>query len=560
MHTASERRETSLGVDAPGPSEPATHAPPPRWRRGVDLAGWIGAVVLLALFAGDRLVGLDTPLEADAATQRILIATLDVGALLRHAYPDPRHPPLGYLLLHVVTLWTTSAYAMRLVSVVGSLAALAATYGFAREAVGPLRGWVPLVALGLCTPFLVQSRFVSDLPLFVTLAMAGSWVALRALRTPDRRWLVALVVADAALLWAYYMGVLVVVAHAVTGIACARGRRLAWAVAMLAVACLGAPELGGLVSGVVADLDVRQVAHAFPAQVWGDRTGGELLEAVVALVGPAGGAGVRATFGALLVVGAGALVVDRRRPVALMCGIVLAGAALTAGAGAAQVRLWPYYFTFALPFAWTLAVAGTATGSGGWRRVTGLVVAGGLAVPLIPTVQRYVTELPSLLTPELFFRYDRVAAYVRAHPAGEPSMTGADRTPVGRVVAEPHHALTMLLYYVFDDAPARYRACQPPTATSGPACLGPDGGVQTLVLASTLQGDWQHDDVARLLRVPLPYWFVRTDVFPNPVMDAHLEAACTEHLRTDALTLFRCEDAAGTIEDPAGYEATPPSP
>ena len=513
-------------------------------------AAWIEAhpwpllVAMLAAMAAQRLVHLSLPFDGDYATQRIFFASLDLGDILLHRYDDARHPQLFYLVLHFFLAGGHAEWIARLPAVLFSLTTAVAMFLFARPWLGAARALVAVGLLGLSAPFLFHSRDVSDVTLFLTLALASSHLLLTCLRDPSGARLAGLALAEVAMIYSYYMAVLVAAAHLVVLIVYARSLRhlRLWLVAAAAgVACV--PAFIDFVRLLLDDQRIRQVAAAFPHHVWGDRAPGEFLQELADLLLPAGPAGF--LFAALA---AGGMVrwwrSRRLRPAGLLGLSLLVLAAGVVLIGVFSVRLKPYYLIILLPLLDVLVVAGglgigpgAAARAGGrlGRWLQGLALLA-LCLAVAAQADDLVRRQPALYEAADHAIYARLAQQVRQ--AGE----------VDTVIADPNSLHTILLYYLFPEPLKAYRGCTHRTPTGATACRYAGRRLITLTAMHampTMGADWEAASIAALDEAATgPSWFVYSERFENQPLLALLKRACRERGRFGHLMLFRCPPLA----------------
>lgn len=493
-------------------------------RRG----GALAAVALVAALAVDRLAALGQPLTYDQVTQRALNATFPVADLLAGRYPDARHPPLGYLVLAPFAQTSLDEAWIRLPTVGASLLALLALYGLARRVVGPWPALLPVALHGLSLGWLAESRSISDLPLFVLLALASSHAVLAALERPTAPRLAAWASGAAAMGWTWFLAPVVLAAQ-LAAVAVARpaawGRWLTAAAVMAAAAAPMAPRLAAV---LVEDAQLRRVAALDPTHVWGDRGPVQLLREAAAVVAPSPVSA--AALAGLVAIGGWRLWRDGRRAEAtLTAGLPALAVAVTATA-TLHVRLQPYYLLFAVPFAW---VAATAALRG---RVGALVG----ALLLADAGRVYAAGLTKTLGVQAGDDFAGVAAVL------------ADGPPDAPIVAEPHYLASTLAWHVLDDPGAAWRACR----------ISPDRTSQTcgerlrfLRLTSKLIGDWQAEDVERLRALRgHDLWFIEHVPFPNEALSAALAATCERRAALRGLVVWWCPAVADADAPP------PPAP
>ncbi len=516
---------------------------------------WPLLAAMLVPMAAVRLLHLDIPFDGDYATQRVFFASLDLGDILAHHYNDARHPQLFYVVLHFFLAFGHAEWITRLPAVLFSLTTAVALFLFSRPILGNLRALAAVGLLGLSVPFLFHSRDVSDVTLFLTLALLSSHLLLRSLRAPTTGVLVGLVLAEAAMLYSYYMAVLIAGAHVVVLLVHGRqvGTKRLWMAAGVA-ALLSIPALIDFVLVFTGDQGVRQVASQFPQHVWGDRQPGEFLAALAGLIAPAGLAGW--LWAVLGIAGAVRLGRSRRRsPTGLLLLALLAMAAGVVAVGVFVVRLKPYYLIYLLPLVALLVVAGglgegTAAAPAGrlgaiWRKV-GLFL---LCLATAGQAAGFARSLPVIHDPADHAIFEQLAQSVEA--AG-----GVDT-----VIADPNSLHTILLYYLFPDPLAAYRTCSR-DASDATGCQHRGKRLVTLTAMPRMHPGWEERSLTALRRYAgEPFWFVYSDHFANQALLDHLARACQARGKWDHLQLFRCEPGApgpgGSLPEAGHGQAQP---
>jgi hypothetical protein len=311
-----------------------------------SLAAWVGvtgaAAFLLARLAPD--VG-GKPLFEDEAVAG-LIGARPVGELVVTTLWDRGGAPLHFLLAHVAFAFDSSAEALRWLSVVFALATVVACYDLGRRLDGQAAGASAAIVAAGSGMLAVYGSFGR---MYALLAFAAAFAADLFVRALDERTTRAAVWAAlaACLLPAVHpYGGIVVAAEALVALAVWRGRPLRPALPVAAVGLL-------LIPFAVADV---RLATRF--EVSGEATGRLATPSEAwhqlgdAVRGFAGGEGVLlAVF--LLLAGAGALLLLRRRPELVAWGLLALAAppllAILVRTGRAP-DLSPRHLIFALPF------------------------------------------------------------------------------------------------------------------------------------------------------------------------------------------------------------------
>lgn len=244
MHVAAPAR-----LQRPGQVRPAVV---PSWASSrVALLGIIvlGAV-LRAGFLGQRSIWLDEAVVVSVAQHPWreiprLLAALD------------QHPPGYFLLMHA---WQRIAgpgeAALRVPSVCFSLASVLLTYLLARRIAGEATGLVSAFVVAV-SPFQIMSAQEARMyPLLGALCLASTVALLSGIdRGGARRW-IAYVMASALMVYAHYLGLLVLVAHGVWVAGWERRHLRAWA------ACAGATALA-FAPWIPSFLEQLRQVHSF---------------------------------------------------------------------------------------------------------------------------------------------------------------------------------------------------------------------------------------------------------------------------------------------------------
>jgi len=492
----------------------------------VERRDWMVLAVMLVPLAVLRFWSLDLPFDADYMTQRLFFGSLDIGDILAHDYPDQRHPQLFYLVLHFFLYFGHQEWLARLPAVLFSLGSAVALFALARPYLGGLRSLVGVLLFMLSTSFFEHSRDVSDLSLFIMLALLACHLFLRCLREPTLRRLILLAAVETAMFYAYYMAVLVLFAQFVIVMVIARSRKFLRLWIALGSACLLAlPAFWDLVTLVLADVGTRQVAGQFPAHVWGEQAGVQLFSEFAALLVPATLFGVLLPLLALL----GACRWGRRswkRPEFLLLVVLLLVSLLVIGLAVVLVRLRPYYLLFLLPPFLILVVAGCLGLPGSGTRV--VRAAGWVVMGLLIFVHAndLAWRAPRIMSAEGRGHFRRVGAVIRH---GGPDT----------VVADPDMLHTILIYYSFPRPLEMYRQCR--WDDQPVHCRRGSQRFVSLTGMSRMRAGWDQVALERLEELGNdPFWFVYTRRFENPTLLAHLRARCSNRGEWGPLLLYRC--------------------
>jgi hypothetical protein len=503
----------------------------------VERFDWLVLAVMLVPLAVLRFCCLDIPFDADYMTQRVFFGSLGIGDILAHDYQDQRHPQLFYLVLHFFLYFGHQEWLMRLPAVLFSLGSAVALFALARPYLGGLRSLLCVLLLMLSTSFFEHSRDVSDLSLFIMLALLACHLFLRCLKEPGTRLLIVFAAVETLMFYAYYMAVLVLFAQLVIVMVFARSKKFFKLWIALGAACLLAvPAFWDLVALVLADVGTRQVAGQFPAHVWGEQAVMQMLSDFAALVVPA------TLFGVLtpVMVLAGAWRWGRRawkRPEFLLLVVLLVVSLVVIGLAVVLVRLRPYYLLFLLPPYLMLVVAGCLGLPGSGLRIVRAV--GWVVMGLMVFVHAgdLAWRAPRIMSAEGREHFSKVGQVVR--------QGGADT-----VVADPDMMHTILIYYCFPRPLEIYRQCR--WHDRPVHCRLGSERLVSLTGMSRMRAGWEQEALARIGELEgLPFWFVYTDRFENrPLLD-HLRGTCSVRGGWGPLTLFLC---------PASHPETQPNP
>lgn len=356
------------------------------------------AALTFVLGLAVRVVALDLPFARDQDVQRVLTGALPLGEILFGRALNDRHPPLWFLVLHVVEIAGTSEAVARFPAALASALLAPAIVWAVLEARRSTRISPALIACALVATFsdalVSASREVSDIPFFSLLIVVLVAMTQRAQRLPTRANMIGLGAAHALVLWTYYTGVFVITAAWLVHLVMVRAptdtekrvRR-----ASLIGAALGMPSL--LLGLRVAWIDsaARTAAHLHPDIAWGESTPLSMFVASTSQM--IGAIGV-----ALLVI---ALVAGLLRSEASRASLAIA-LAVACGTAAVTpiVRVQPYYVLAVAP---VLLLAAALIPFGDWRTWLahgGVVIASTMLLARSPPsiVELYVPD-PDAVVP-----------------------------------------------------------------------------------------------------------------------------------------------------------------
>jgi 4-amino-4-deoxy-L-arabinose transferase-like glycosyltransferase len=566
---------------------------------------WPFVVGLFLILAPLYLYRLDLAFDADYMTQRVFFASLDPLRILAHRYPDSRHPQLYYLVLHVFLRFGHSEWLARLPAVLCGLGAVVGLFVWARQRVGGAGGLLAAALLGGTVAFVRHCRDVSDLSLFVLLALLSCHAFTQALRRPSRRRVGFYAVVTVALFYAYYLALFIGAAQVFVAALHARRARyrrlwVAFGVIGLAVA----PALWDLAHTLWADLQTRQVAALFPTHVWGEKSSSEVLWAALALYFPRFGLGLAAAVFPVL----GVVRWIRARPRDPMLHLVLAVVVPAIGAVGLGVVFWrlnAYYLLFTVPFVFLLTAGGVVgigkpprqplagrkkmafasdlgrgdtnaffaqglrPGGAGKHASWKGAVAGAFGVMAAwVLVYTYggalVWALPGLHGGWQQRHFARLGRYLKSRsrrPAqmavaggrlGEGWAPEAGDPPI--VVMDPDCLHTIILYYAFNDPLPKYRSCRPRRVAGSKVptvvCQGRFGRLITLTPMAAMRKGWRRAALRRLEAVRKAayaqgngVWFIYTTRFENRLLLRRVRQVCVQKGRWPPLSLYWCPPA-----------------
>ncbi len=524
-------------------AEPARRAAG-RVGEAVEHRAWLVLLVLLVPAAWLRLMHLDVPFDADYMTQRLFFGSLDIGDILAHRYEDQRHPQLFYLVLHFFLYLGHSEWIARLPAVLFSLGSAVALFALARPYLRAVRSLLCVVLLMLSTSYFQHSRDVTDITLFVMLALLACHLFLRCMHQPRLRLLIAFAAVETAMFYTYYMSVLVACAQVVTLLVFGRSRRfLGLWIALGAAGLLGMFAFYDLAVLVLADMETREVARQFPAHMWGEKTVSQILSEFAALLVPLAMFGILtpllALWGMFQWGRSG-----RKRPEFVFLVVLIIVSLVVIGLAVALVRLRPYYLLFLLPLVLVFVVVeclglplpgGERRGRG--NRVIRVLSWAVLGLVVFVHANDLAWRAPKIMSSGGRGHFHRVGEAIQA--GGGPDA----------VVADPHMLHTILVYYCFPRPLLMYRNCK---HGGGPVhCELGSRRFVSLTNMPQMQPGWEQRALGRLRGLGIgPFWFVYTDRFKNPPLLRHLRQSCQPRGEWPPLSLFLCSEETGV--DPAG--------
>jgi len=485
----------------------------------LPVGGGVACLGLLLFVIGMLLRGtvLDLPFVLDQDVQRMLTGNLPITEIVAGAGLRDRHPPLYFLILHLVQQFGQSATLARLPAVVtGALAGpgLLVATKILRGRVG-MTAVLAALALTVSPELIARSREVSEIPLFALMLLIAATALVAAIRSPRAIWLVVLAVANILALCTYYLAPFVLVAHAaVLGWRRRLNHRVG--VAFTLGVIIGAPVIVlGLVT-FLRDRGSREVARAFPALAWGDHS-------VVQVAQQMGRISIEAfgqpfLFLLLVAIFYGA----RRRDVTVITASLGAAAAVAGIALLAPLaRVQAYYVTTVLPLL-ALAVAVMPEPEDRLaRRAFAFSLALTLALSSLPALSRarslYIADANAFMP--------RFADVIRQRPEH-------------RVVTVAHYDKTLLAYYL---AQREGRSLNWNNVDAAGTKK-----IEPLVMVHALGPDSEPAAVTQLEQLvgSQPTLVIERDALLLPGISARLQA-CTRLAEAPTARLLRC--AAPTV-------------
>lgn len=213
----------------------------------------------------------------------LFLAKQGLAEILRRLRVEDMHPPLYYVALGLwIRLFGTSELAIRLPSALMGVLLVGLTYALARRLADERIALTSAALVALSPVQLMASRDARMYPFLAVFALAASYALWRAVETQQRRYWAAYGGAVVAAVYTHHFAFLVVLAHAVYVLACARHRVRQW---------LGAGAVAGMAYLPFLPILWTQLHHqrswpitrpAFGASALADLTGllafgGELL-------------------------------------------------------------------------------------------------------------------------------------------------------------------------------------------------------------------------------------------------------------------------------------------
>lgn len=493
------------------------------------------ALLLFALGLALRLPHLGLPFERDQDVQRLFTGAEDLVDILTGVGLRDRHPPLYFVVLHVVEWAGQSEAVARFPAAFAGACA-----GPLLVAYGALAGRSPRLAalaglVATVSPVLVlRAREVSSIPLFalVLLAMAAS--VARDLEHPTEASRSATIGTHATSFYLYYtapfavLGELAVLAYL---------RSLASARRVVIGAALGAPPLALLVATMLRDHGARVAAAERPDLAWGHRGAAETLVAGVRELADAVGAPVLAF--AVVAVAWG---VRRRDPFTMLPAAIVVANVVGIALVAPIARVQPYYAIAVVPCVLAALLAGAPRGRASVVATPAIALAAALTVAsALLGAGRLYRASPNAFAP-------RFVATIA-------------RSGIPRIVTVAHYDATLLAYYLGRSRGRRMRWSSLRSDGRWFEVLGTP--YRLLPLVEVHRGDdpeAQARDGLRAARRGGPFLVVDRPSFEVASIRAGL-APCVAIDTSPVARLLRCPGNVPPAEtEPAPLADMPPSP
>lgn len=278
----------------------------------------IAIAATMAVAAALRFAGLDSSLWYDEIMTLVISARLPVREIVT-VYPDTNVHPLYSLLAHAsLATFGESAWALRLPAALFGIGSVGMAYVLGARLMPRAAAWAGATVLAVSYHHIWFSQNARGYTLMGFMALASTWLLLRAGETGRRRDYVFYALACAAGVYAHLTMALVAIGQAAAVLAARvlrwpRAERvpigpaaLAWAGAAALSVAAYAPYMPDLLSNLAGDDAPRQAAQVATA-------GWALGEAARSLLA---GSGAMAALAGLIVAGAGVLSLWRRHPLA----------------------------------------------------------------------------------------------------------------------------------------------------------------------------------------------------------------------------------------------------
>lgn len=192
---------------------------------------WWGMVLVLLLASATRLHQLDTrSLWEDEGWTLVLAQGPTIPDIVQRMAFD-QHPPLYFVFIH---LWRgatgNTEFALRMLSVLTGIIAVAGIYQLGRHLFNPLSGLMAALFLALSDHHIDLSQDVRHYAQLTTLIILSTWYYFRLIQTnqPSRATRIGYVLISVALLYSHYLGGFVLICHAVHLLVSVRPLKKLW--------------------------------------------------------------------------------------------------------------------------------------------------------------------------------------------------------------------------------------------------------------------------------------------------------------------------------------------
>ncbi|MBI5528533.1 MAG: glycosyltransferase family 39 protein [Deltaproteobacteria bacterium] len=487
-----------------------------------------------------RFQNADMPLFEGGAIERLFIASQNPLRNLVNSY-DPRHPGLYFAIVHFpLKLSGYSVWPVQCIGLVFSLVSVLLAGAVARRYAGALGAILAMALLAVSPEHIQRSREVTDLSLFVMLALAAVFFYQRSLDTGGRTDKILFSLSLGLSLLSSFAALLVgaaIALHALWNPA----RRRALLIPLAAAFAIGLPVLVRIFASVPAELQAKGRAGEYAGVFWG-------------AWGPVEFAGMTAralftnhewilvVFVIALTMIVGRKDLKTRGPLGLILLLNLAFVG-----GSALFRMKPYYAIFLQVAAFVLAASLADAPPG--REFASFEAYARRFVPVCAALVLYTAYGLDLRD-----RWEPI--YIQSSNFEEDV-----RTPVQAALAEG--AMNIVIDISHDKGPVAYHffkkpfesmrnhyvregAAKPCAPADGLAFVCEDAGSERRIYALTEGADpgprWQERAVEKLktLLSAGPLHFTYSKQYPNEPMRLFLESSCERRSENKKYELYRC--------------------
>jgi hypothetical protein len=467
---------------------------------------WVTGLLALAVL-GFALCRSARPFGLDQDTQRVQLARRSLSDILLHRDGDTRIPEGYYVVLHAATAFGVEEWMARLPSAVFAALSAAAMHRLSLACFQPEAALLAAVLSALSPGIAAQASETGPVEMFVFFAIASFYLLLRLSERGGRLYSAAYALAVFGLSQSSYFAPLALLPQLgwlALGSPAARRNSYAGVAAGL---LLGLPSWLAIAGQLPSDYAQRQLAHAFPALVWGDVGPREYWSALAHTLAPAYAGATAACLAAF-----GAFDSWREPRKARALGLWMAWLIVPVSAGFVLIhvmRIKGYYFAFAAPPLAALAAVGVVSLSA-------------RMLPKAPSFRPLIGAAFAACYAAAFAASGGAAESPRADIADVVSRirsSGSSRT----VAFDPHFLYSLFTYYSASDPVRAWSACR----------RGRDGGtsedpfmecdyegwkVSALVNTADFPPDWRERSVRRLsaLRRSSEVWYLEDPDFLNP--------------------------------------------